>query len=677
MTSKHVSVVILTARRAEKLMACLKSLERQSFMDFEVILVESVADPETEKIIHECALDIHHIVTPTASSYAEARNIGSRRAVGEFIAFIDDDCVADPFWLEHLLESAASADAVGGAVIPLKELPFPDWWDGALNWLIGVSEPAFVGSAGGSAHYPQTCNMLIRRDILADIKFQEIGGGFDQRQTRRYAGREDVELWRRLRLGGCRCAISPCAVVYHDIPPERLRYAYLLRRALNDGIAYWRREKKSGYVNWAVMDILTFLTDVWNAARRGKKIRYAFKTHLPWRVRQTGFLCGYAAEGFPPARLAHIGYQTALRGVRYAVQMLKRPLRKAYVSIRKPAAARCEIPARPESLLVAACGYLGDMVLIAPVLQALRCSLKGSKITLLCHENGRLLLDKSGLVDEIITLPGAVAGKNFDAVMVPYYHHATPQPVFFNSGAPVVTFDRDVGLPRRLWYDMAKRRIRKDFTIHEIINLSRLAAEVGMTQSPQSYRFSVPEEAKESANAILKQAGINSGKLVLLHAGAAYFEKAWQLDNWMLLASHIRRESGAPPVFIGDNSLHKEIEKGLHSADAVAVNICGRTDLWALAAVIARADVLVTTDSGPKHLAMALGTPTITLYGPTDERRWGALWGSERHTVVRAVPADLTAEEMLGLPPDFAMRQITPEMVMNHLRSLFTLEKSG
>ena len=677
MASKLVSVVILTARRAEKLMACLKSLERQSFANFEVILVEGVVDPQTEKVIRECALDIHHIVAPTASSYAEARNIGIREATGEYVAFIDDDCVADSFWLEYLLETTTSADAVGGTVIPLKELPFPEWWDGSLNWLIGVSEPAFVGSAGGSAHYPQTCNMLIRRDILANVKFQEIGGGFDQRRTRRYSGREDVELWRRLRLSGCRCAISPRAVVYHDIPPERLRYAYLLRRALNDGITYWRREKKSEYVNWAVKDIITFLTDVLNSARHGEKIRYAFRAHFLWRIRQMGFLLGYIAEGFPPVRLVHIGYQTAFSVVRYALQLLKRPVRKAYVFIRKPESARCKIPSRPESLLVAACGYLGDMVLIAPVLQALRRSLEDSKITLLCHENGSILLNESALVDEIITHPDAVAGKNFDAVMMPYYHHAPPKPVFLKSGAPVVTFDRDVGLPRRLWYDMAKRRIRKDFTIHEIVNLSHLAAEVGMTQSPQPYRFSVPEEAKENARDILKQAGINGVKLILLHAGAAYPEKAWQLDNWILLASRIRREYSATPVFVGDDYLHEGIEKRLHSAGAVAINICGRTDLWTLAAVISRADVLVTTDSGPKHLAMALGTPTVTIYGPTDERRWGALWESERHIVVRAVPADLTDEEMLGLPPDFAMCKITPEMVMNHLCSLFTSEKSG
>ena len=681
-----ISVVILTARRHAQLVACLKSLEEQSYRDFEIIIVDNTPDRESDRIAGGCRAPCLHIKNQERVSYAEARNRGVHAARGEFVAFIDDDCVADLAWLRNLVQASRDADAAAGMVLPLRRLPFPAWWDEELNWLLGLSVPGLLDPANSGIHYPMTSNMLVRRSILLEEKFQEIGGGFSQKGTRRYAGREDVELWRRLRLKGCRCRIAPKAVVYHDIPSDRFRLSYLGRRAFNDGLVYYKREKKILYISWAVMDLVTCIPDLAGKIINGEKPGRAAAVSILWGFRQAGFLWGYLSDGFSPNRILKFIGLVLTQKLKFFHGLGKRLIRKGVVAYHKSQRGLQRLPQNPESLLIAACGFLGDMILLAPVLKSLRESLPGSKITLLSFSNGFTLFRDSGIVDELIVCPSLgemasqdqkkylaqrIKGRHFDAVMVPYYHNAPPGPVFLLLKAPIVTFHKDVGFPRKLWYDLADRIVHKDFTRHEIMNLYTMASLVGVREKLRPYIFTIPEKAEEKADRILAESKVDCADLILLHAGAGQPFKLWPLAHWDSLADLIFCEFGIRPVFIGDEIVGRKIEHLNVFSRSRATNLCWKRDLWEMAALIKRGRILVTTDSGPKHLAMALGIPTITLYGTMDERRWGALWDQEKHIALRAVPFDLSPEELLGLPQDYSMSRISPEKVFHSLRGQF------
>jgi len=681
------SVVILTANREKKLAACLESLERQSLKGFETVLVDNAPSGGTSKTVEDFSLDIVYIENPGAASFAEARNRGVEAASGEFVAFLDDDCVADPAWLENLLEAPGQIDAVGGIVVPLRELPFPSWWDPGINWLVGLSGPGLLGREGGSLHYPQTANMAIRRNLLLKEKFQEIGGGFTQKKTRRYAGREDVELWRRLRVRGARCRIANRAVVYHDIPAERIRYRYLMRRSFNDGLVYFRREEKKGYLARASSDLVLGMPFLLRTLFKTGKKRSLLASRSLWMARQAGFISGYLNRGPIAESCLHLLCQLFKDSTLSVFGAGKKLLRRGVVSWRKIPERKRKIPEKPERLLVAACGFLGDMILLAPILQSLRRSLPETKITLLSHRAGFLLFKNTDLVDERILCPstkggrgkkggaGPLDGKTFDAVYMPYFHKAPPELVFRDRNAPVVTFDRDVGLPRRIWYDLAARRVKKDFSIHEIKNLYRLATLVGLEATPEPYRFQIPEQAREKCRSILRENGLREKQYILLHPGAGYPEKSWPYENWIRLTEMMQKESLLQPVFIGDRSIRGKLEYPTGRIGAAPCNLCGKTDLRELMALMEGAALLVTTDSGPKHLAMSMGTPTITLYGPTREQRWGALWEIGKHLSLRALPADLTPEELLGRPSDYAMRMIGPDTVLEAIREHRSLQE--
>jgi ADP-heptose:LPS heptosyltransferase len=91
----------------------------------------------------------------------------------------------------------------------------------------------------------------------------------------------------------------------------------------------------------------------------------------------------------------------------------------------------------------------------------------------------------------------------------------------------------------------------------------------------------------------------------------------------------------------------------------VQLDLVGRTDLLTLAAVLERAQVVVTGDTGPMHLAVAMGTRVLALFGPADPSRTGPY--GQLSSVLRAPPWDGVRE------PDAAMRDLAPEVVVRAL----------
>src|SRR5437868_384207 len=99
---RSVSVVICTLNRAARLDTLLSSLRRQSFTPFEVIVVNGPSTDDTEKVLAAYTDNIRTAKCPQRN-ISIGRNIGIEMAEGEFVAFLDDDCIPDESWLEDLV----------------------------------------------------------------------------------------------------------------------------------------------------------------------------------------------------------------------------------------------------------------------------------------------------------------------------------------------------------------------------------------------------------------------------------------------------------------------------------------------------------------------------------------------------------------------------------------------
>jgi ADP-heptose:LPS heptosyltransferase len=160
-------------------------------------------------------------------------------------------------------------------------------------------------------------------------------------------------------------------------------------------------------------------------------------------------------------------------------------------------------------------------------------------------------------------------------------------------------------------------------------------------------RLVVPAEVSTRAAARL---GPTCGVLIGVHAAGGRESKQWHLDRFAAVARELAASRGATIVLTGgdgDRALVDEVKRDL--AGVPVVDAAGGLDVPTLAGVLARLDLFVTSDTGPMHLAAAVGTPVVALFGPAQPARYGP-----RAAVERIVRVDLPCSPCgrVRLPPE-------------------------
>ena len=168
-------------------------------------------------------------------------------------------------------------------------------------------------------------------------------------------------------------------------------------------------------------------------------------------------------------------------------------------------------------------------------------------------------------------------------------------------------------------------------------------------QRGESLRLQLPEASRERAGRLLAPA---AGALCIgLHASGGRPVKQWHTDRFAEVATALAREYGATMVLTGtshDTPIVRDVQAAIPSNVRV-VNVSGQADLLDLAAVLERLAVFVTGDTGPMHLAAAVGTPLVALFGPSDPARY-----APRTETSRIVRIDLPCSpcNRIRLPPE-------------------------
>jgi ADP-heptose:LPS heptosyltransferase len=167
--------------------------------------------------------------------------------------------------------------------------------------------------------------------------------------------------------------------------------------------------------------------------------------------------------------------------------------------------------------------------------------------------------------------------------------------------------------------------------------------------SGKSLRLRLPASSRERAERLLAPA---AGSLCIgVHASGGRLVKQWHGGRFAEVATALGREYGATIVLTGtshDAGIVGEVEAAVPAGVRV-LNLCGRADLLDLAAVIERLAVFISGDTGPMHLAAAVGTPLVALFGPSDPVRY-----APRTATSRVVRTDLPCSpcNRIRLPPE-------------------------
>jgi lipopolysaccharide heptosyltransferase II len=157
---------------------------------------------------------------------------------------------------------------------------------------------------------------------------------------------------------------------------------------------------------------------------------------------------------------------------------------------------------------------------------------------------------------------------------------------------------------------------------HEIEYGWRLAQAAGAQgTAPAPPLLHIRPEAAVAATALLHTDGdrLASGPLIALHPGARNgLSKRWPEASWVALARALHGEVGARVILVGAAGDRAVAHAIAHASGNVLQDLTGHTSLGELAAILAQCALLISGDSGPLHIACALGTPVVGLYGPTD-----------------------------------------------------------
>jgi 3-deoxy-D-manno-octulosonic-acid transferase/heptosyltransferase-1 len=162
------------------------------------------------------------------------------------------------------------------------------------------------------------------------------------------------------------------------------------------------------------------------------------------------------------------------------------------------------------------------------------------------------------------------------------------------------------------------------------VNLARyVGAEAMGVRSP----IFISEEDKEQVQRLLAAHDISSSKpLVVLHTQAGWRTKEWEPMKVAELSGKLIARYDAQLIFTGSRDDHTTVETIISMVGHPAVNASGKTSLTQLAYLLSLSDLMITVDSGPMHLASAMGTPLVALFGPTASWRTGP-YGSSAQVI--------------------------------------------
>jgi len=237
----RISAVVCTHNRASYLRKALGSLASQTLPHelYEIIVVDNASTDGTREVADEFAdvPGLHYLYEPVLGS-SRSRNRGWRGAQGEYIAYLDDDAVASPEWLEKLLDVFDSFEptpgCVGGKVEAIWEVPRPDWLHDGLLGRLSIFDWSDVPVVVGEQEWLSGCNIAFPREVLRAL------GGFREdlgREGTSLRGNDDIDMRHRLDSLGRRCVYHPEIVVDHHASAERLTKRWFRQAAYWQGIS--------------------------------------------------------------------------------------------------------------------------------------------------------------------------------------------------------------------------------------------------------------------------------------------------------------------------------------------------------------------------------------------------------------------------------------------------------
>src|SRR6266567_5165156 len=282
-------------------------------------------------------------------------------------------------------------------------------------------------------------------------------------------------------------------------------------------------------------------------------------------------------------------------------------------------------------------GAIGDLLQLTPVIRALKEKFPEARISLMVGNVASAgLFRYNPLVQEVIVYDRKGEHRSLSALARLWWR-------LRNSRYDLVlNFQRSnlkgwllatAAFPCRLLvYHKARHRI-----VHAVLNHLETVAPLGIDARDTALEFSPGPEAERYAADLFTAEGLAGATVIAFNPGASHPVNRWSTDRFVELADRLAEGLAARVVIVGgrdDIHLAEEIAAKAQSSPLV---LTGKTDLLQLGAVLKRCALLISGDTGPMHMATAVGTRVVALFGAADSARTGPVGSGHRVIQARGV----------------------------------------
>ncbi|WP_331775632.1 glycosyltransferase family 9 protein [Sulfurospirillum sp. 1612] len=292
------------------------------------------------------------------------------------------------------------------------------------------------------------------------------------------------------------------------------------------------------------------------------------------------------------------------------------------------------------NILVVSNTGLGDTILATPAIKTLRKNFKDIHITFLIHKNIYPLFENFEYVDDFlfysrgiinqITLVKQLRKKKIDTIFL--LHSNGPEDIFFSILSGACNILKMTSNKNHEYQHIFLNTLtsKKQHIIEEKLDLIRVfKPKIIDTKMEISKKFTLKKGILQKEK---------NYRYIGLQIGAQDSYKMWPIDKFIELSRHLLDTYSCKLVLLGATALEQKLTRHLSQAledPTHIINKCGKSSLTELAYITKELDLLITNDTGTMHLAVALQTPTISLFGPTDSKMYGPYQDEKLHDIIQ------------------------------------------
>ena len=337
---------------------------------------------------------------------------------------------------------------------------------------------------------------------------------------------------------------------------------------------------------------------------------------------------------------------------------------------------------------------IGDVLMTTPALRAVKQSRPGRRVTLLTSPSGAEAAALVPEVDRVIVyeapwmkataprpdsradhaLIERLRAEDFDAAVVFTVYSQNPLP------AVLLCYLADIPLrlahcrenPYQLLTDWVKETEPDDGIRHEVRRQLDLVAAVGCRTADERLSARVAHADRVRVRSLLAAVGVGPGRpRVVVHPGATAESRRYPPDLYAEACRRLVMEDGCQVIFTGSEGERPLVDSIQRGMTAPSASLAGRLSLGELAALLELTPVLVTNNTGPAHLAAAVGTPVVNLYALTNPQH--TPWGVPSRVLYHDVPCKFCYKSVCPEGHGNCLRLVPPEAVVTAVRELMAL----